>query len=102
MDKQRKNVGAAALVSFAGISAVYIVARAVVTAIDSYPELKTVAIEECPLAFPYIADGIALERPAVKAVEVRGGTAMARAYRPCLYVWYTDTYPKSMYVDVIE
>ncbi len=78
------------------------VVQSVVKAIDTYTGPDTVAIEECPLAFPYIADAIALERPRMKTVEVRGGKAMARAYKPCLYVWYTETYPKLMYVDVIE
>ena len=80
--------------------------REVVTAIveesGAFPGITTLAVEGSPLAFPYLADAIALERPLWKAFEVTGGPDEARRCAPCLYISYTGEKPKLMRMEKIE
>ena len=80
--------------------------REVVTAIveesDAFPEFRKLAVEGSPLAFPYLADAIALERPGRTAYEVKGGKNEARRSAPCLYVSYTGEKPKIMRMERLE
>jgi hypothetical protein len=80
--------------------------REIVTAIveesDKNPGLATIAVEGSPLAFPYLDDAIAIERPGRRALEVKGGRAAALRDAPCLYVSFTGAVPKRMRVERIE
>lgn len=80
--------------------------REVVTAMveesDAFPGFTTLAVEGSPLAFPYLADAIALERPGHAAFETTGGKEVARRYAPCLYVSYTGEKPKLMRMEKLE
>ena len=85
--------------------------------IEKRSGFTTIAIEDPPLAFPYVADAILLEmgnrnrgggqagpfdRPPYEIVEIEGGAAAADAYRPCLYIYYTGEYPKMMWIEQRE
>jgi hypothetical protein len=80
--------------------------REVVTAIveesDGFTGFTKIAVEGSPLAFPYLADAIALERPGRTAFEVTGGKDEARRHAPCLYVSYTGEKPKLMRMERLE
>jgi hypothetical protein len=80
--------------------------REVVTAIveesDSFPGFTRIAVEGSPLAFPYLADAIALERPELSAFEAAGGKDEARRRAPCLYVSYTGEKPRLMRMEKLE
>jgi hypothetical protein len=80
--------------------------REVVTAIveesGAFPDVTALAVEDPPLAFPYLADAVALERPGFTAFEVTGGRDEARLHAPCLYVSYTGEKPKLMRMERIE
>ncbi|MCX5752522.1 MAG: hypothetical protein NTW97_02615, partial [Candidatus Krumholzibacteria bacterium] len=80
--------------------------REVVTTIvdgsDNFPGFTKIAVEGSPLAFPYLADAIAFERPGRAAFEVTGGKEEARRYAPCLYVSYTGERPKVMRMEKLE
>jgi|WetSurMetagenome_2_1015567.scaffolds.fasta_scaffold48472_2 hypothetical protein len=69
---------------------------------DNFPDFTKIAVEGSPLAFPYLADAIALERPGRTAFEVTGGKEAARRYAPCLYVSYTGETPKVMRMEKLE
>jgi len=58
----------------------------VITTVDQEPGLTAAAIENPPLAFPYIADGVSLYRPGWKISEVKGGLENARPFAPCVYI----------------
>jgi hypothetical protein len=77
--------------------------REVVTTIvegsDEFAGFTKIAVEDPPLAFPYLADAIALERPGLTAFEAAGGKAGARRYAPCLYVYYTGERPRIMRME---
>jgi hypothetical protein len=64
--------------------------------------VTTLAIENSPMLFQYVADGIALERPAWKVVEVHGGKAEAARYAPCLYVSFSSGEKKLMRIVKIR
>jgi hypothetical protein len=80
--------------------------REVVTAIveesDAFPGFTKIAVEGSPLAFPYLAEAIALERPGLTAFEAAGGKEGARRNAPCLYVSYTGEKPKLMRMEKLE
>jgi hypothetical protein len=80
--------------------------REVVTVIveesDTFTGFTKLAVEGSPLAFPYLADAIALERPGLTAFEVAGGKNGARRRAPCLYVSYSGTTPKIMRMERLE
>jgi hypothetical protein len=94
--------------------------------IETRSGFRTIAIEDPPLAFPFIADAVLLEarlgagtaapgapqapggtagilqRPPYDIVEVSGGPEAAAEHRPCLYVQYTGDYPKVMRIEQLE
>jgi len=77
----------------------------VVTMIDEaekFTGFSTIAIEDSPLAFPYIEDAIALTHPEWRIVEVPGGRDEAARWKPCLYVSYTGEKPKLMRMEKLE
>jgi hypothetical protein len=80
--------------------------REIVTSIvdesAAFSGTKTLAVEGSPLAFPYLADAIALEMPGWRAVELTGGRTEAERYAPCLYVSFTGTVPKVMRMEKID
>jgi hypothetical protein len=80
--------------------------REAVTAIveesDAFPGFTKLAVEAPPLAFPYLADAIALERPALAAFEATDGRDGALRRAPCLYVSYTGEKPKVMRMERLE
>jgi hypothetical protein len=78
------------------------IATAIVEESDGFPGFTKIAVEGSPLAFPYLADAIALERPEWTAFEVTGGKAEARRHAPCLYVSYTGDKPKIMRMERLE
>jgi hypothetical protein len=78
------------------------VVEAIVEESDAFPGSTKLAVEGPPLAFPYLADAIALERPRLKAFEVTGGKDEARRHAPCLYVSYTGVKPKLMRMERLE
>jgi hypothetical protein len=97
------------------------VVSSLVDEIEKQGGFTTIAIEDPPLAFPYIADAVLLEtenrkrahrsagapggpfeRPPYEIVEIEGGPEAADPYRPCLYVSYSGTYPKVMKVKKLE
>lgn len=69
---------------------------------DKFPGFAKLAVEGSPLAFPYLADAIALERPGLAAFEVTGGADGARRYAPCLYVSFSNERPKLMRMEKLE
>lgn len=73
----------------------------IVAATDERPGARLVCVEDPPMAFPYLADALALERPGLEAVAV-DGVAAARARRPCLYIRYEGDYPRRMRIEMIE
>ncbi len=75
---------------------------AIVEGSDNYAGFTTIAVESPPLAFPYLADAIALERPGLTAFEATGGREGARRNAPCLYVSYTGEKPKVMRMERLE
>ena len=64
--------------------------------------VTTLAIENSPMLFLYVADGIALERPDWNVVEVAGGRDAAAAYAPCLYVSFSGGEQKLMRIVKIK
>jgi hypothetical protein len=97
------------------------VVASLVEEIEKEGDITTVAIEDPPLAFPYIADAVLLEtgnrnrrsapggaaerppgRPRLDVVEVRGGKEAAASFKPCLYVSYSGEYPKVMKIERLE
>jgi len=78
------------------------IVTAIIEESDRNPGLATIAVEGSPLAFPYLNDAIALERPGRRALEVKGGRAGALRDAPCLYVSFTGAEPKRMQVERIE
>ena len=78
------------------------VVEGVVEESDRSPDLAAIAVEGSPLAFPYLRDAIALERPGRKAFETKGGRAEAVRHAPCLYISYTGAEPKVMRVERIR
>jgi hypothetical protein len=80
--------------------------REVVTAIveesDAFTGFTKLAVEGSPLAFPYLAEAIALERPERMAFEVTDGKVGALRHAPCLYVSYTGEKPKLMRMERLE
>jgi hypothetical protein len=100
--------------------------------IEKRSEFATFVIEEPPLAFPYIREAAlyelgnagraetsyaetfetaerpaprrheSRERPPYEIIEVRGGTEAAARFRPCIFIYYTGTYPKLMKIETLE
>jgi hypothetical protein len=58
----------------------------VIAAVEDKPGFTAAAIENPPLAFPYIADAVSLYRPGWKINEVEGGYEQARSFAPCIYI----------------
>lgn len=69
---------------------------------DEHPAITTVAIENTPLAFRYLSNGVKLKRPQLKLVEIDGGRETAALYKPCLYVLYSGDRKKVMRFEKIE
>ncbi len=97
------------------------VVASLVDEIEKENDITTIAIEDPPLAFPYIADAVLLEtgnrnrrrtpggeadrpleRPRLEVVEVHGGKEAAASLKPCLYVSYSGEYPKVMKIERLE
>ncbi len=97
------------------------VVASLVDEIEKENDITTIAIENPPLAFPYIADAVLLEtgnrnrrrgpgggadlplgRPRLEVVEVSGGKEAAAILKPCLYVSYSGDYPKVMKIERLE
>ena len=74
---------------------------AIVAEADARPGTARICVENPPMAFPYLADAVRLERPELDVVEVAGDEAVRRR-RPCLYIRYEGTYPKRMRIEAIE
>lgn len=89
--------------------------------IEKESDITTIAIEDPPLAFPYIADAVLLEtgnrnhrrapggaasrpfvRPRFDIIEIRGGKNAAAPFKPCLYVSYVGEYPKKIQSERLE
>ncbi len=75
---------------------------AIVEGSDTFAGFTTIAVQSPPLAFPYLADAIALERPGLAAIEATNGREGARRRAPCLYVSYTGERPKVMRMEKLE
>ncbi len=60
---------------------------------------STLAIENPPLAFPYIEDALVLEHPGWRIVEITGGREEALGFRPCFYITYSDGFPSEMRIE---
>ena len=65
-----------------------------------YPDASTVAVANPPMAFKYLADALALERPGWRAVEA-ADRADAERHAPCLFVSYSGERPKVMRMERI-
>jgi hypothetical protein len=78
------------------------VVETIVEESDTFPGFTRLAVEDPPLAFPYLADAIALERPGLAAFPVTGGKEEARRLAPCLYVSYTGTKPRLMRMERVK
>jgi hypothetical protein len=78
------------------------VVETIVEESDTFPGFTKLAVEDPPLAFPYLADAIALERPGLTVFPVTGGKEEARRRAPCLYVSYTGDKPKLMRMERVE
>jgi hypothetical protein len=75
--------------------------RTIVEESDRFPGFDRLAVEEPPLAFPYLADAIALERPGRAAFAAAGREEALRA-APCLYVSYSGEMPRIMRMEKLE
>lgn len=69
---------------------------------EKFTGFSTIAIEDSPLAFPYMEDALALTHPEWRVIEVSGGRDEAQRWKPCLYVSYTGEKPKLMRMEKIE
>ena len=78
------------------------VVMTIVEGSDKFAGSTKIAVEGAQLAFPYLADAIALERPGRTAFEVTGGIEEARRHAPCLYVYYTGEGPKVMRMEKLQ
>lgn len=74
----------------------------IVDSADGFPAFSTLAVEDPPMAFHYLADAVSLERPHLRLLEVDGGREAAAAHSPCLYVTYEGTFPKVMRMEKVE
>lgn len=77
------------------------VVRTIVEESDSFPGFAKIAVKEPPLAFPYLADAIALERPGLAAFAAAGREEALRE-APCLYVSYSGELPRVMRMERLE
>jgi len=75
---------------------------AIVEECDKFPGITRLAVENPPLAFPYLGDALALERPAWNAIEIKGGRPEAERYAPCIYISYTGESVKRMRLEMIK
>jgi len=77
------------------------IVRSLVEGADEFPGARTIAVEDPPMAFGYLARAVHFERPDLLLVEVgsREGTTI---YRPCLYVTYSGDVPKKMRMERLE
>jgi hypothetical protein len=78
------------------------VVGALVEESDRNAGFSTIAVENPPLAFPFIADAIALERPALRVIDLHDGKDEAERYKPCLYVSYSGDRLRAMRIEKIE
>lgn len=78
------------------------ITETLVSAADEFPGFSTLAVEDPPMAFDYLAGAVKLERPRLRLLEVAGGREEAAAHAPCLYVTYEGTFPKVMRMEKLE
>lgn len=77
------------------------VVRTIVEESDRFPGFDRLAVEEPPLAFPYLADAIELERPGRTAFAAAGREEALRG-APCLFVSYSGEMPRIMRMEKLE
>ncbi len=77
------------------------VVRTIVEESDRFPGFTRLAVKEPPLAFPYLADAIELERPGRTAYAAAGRDEALRG-APCLYVSYSGEMPRIMRMEKLE
>ncbi len=77
------------------------IVAAVVEESDARPDAKTIAVENPPMAFDYLADAIVLERPD-RTVVAAASREEAEKHAPCLYISYSGESPKVMRVERID
>ncbi len=68
---------------------------------DRHPDVRTLAIENPPMAFGYLADALELARPGRIVVAV-AGREEAEERAPCLYLSYSGRSPKIMRLERID
>lgn len=78
------------------------IVRNIVESAAYYPDVMTLAIEDPPLAFPYIAQALSLTRREWKVVRVKGGREEASRHQPCLYISYSGEQPKKMSLELMD
>ena len=71
-----------------------------VTTIEENPGYTTAALENPPLAFPYVADAVSLYKSDWKIKKVEGGVQQARPFAPCVYIMFNYDGDRVESVDV--
>jgi hypothetical protein len=74
--------------------------KVIVSSVEEHPGYKDVALEDPPLAFPYVAEAVSLYRPEWKVYSVEGGAARARSFAPCVYIMFKYDGDRVESVDV--
>lgn len=77
------------------------IVRTLVESADGFSGARTIAVEDPPMAFGYLARAVHLERPGLVLVQV-GSREETIAYRPCLYVTYSGNVPKRMRMEKLK
>ncbi len=77
------------------------IVAAVVEESDAHPGIGRIAIQNPPMAFRYLEDAIALERPDWIVVAVADSIEAGRQ-APCVYISYSGEAPKVMRITRIE
>jgi len=72
----------------------------IVSSVDDHPGYETAALEDPPLAFPYVAEAVSLYRPGWKVFRVEGGAGSAEEYAPCVYIHFSYDGDRVDRVDV--
>ncbi len=103
----RRRVAAAAIVLLAGLACLRFNDRArekwratgeiyrpyiasVMRAPLQHPGFSTVAVEIAAMPFPFLQAAVNYDMPGLELREVVGGREVAAAWRPCVYVWYSQ------------
>lgn len=60
----------------------------IIANVEERPKYTVAALEEPPLAFPYVADAVSLYKPDWKVNEVEGGLQQAQHFAPCVYMLF--------------